>query len=161
MSDTALWVTEAGLRRLEEELDTLRAYRRHEIADEIRQAKACGDLDEEEDLEGTLADRHYIEDRITQLRQVLQLAVPVSGAQIPTDYVGLGSLVTLEDIDTAEVWEVCVVSAAEADPARDWISDECPVGAALIGRRVEETVEVLAPAGKLEYRIVSIARPRD
>lgn len=158
MSETAVWVTEAGLRRLEAELDALRSYRRHEIAEEIRQAKECGDLDLAEESDSSLADQCYVDQRIAQLRQVLSLALPVCEADIPTTYVGLGSLVTLEDVETEEEWEVRVVSAAEADPTRDWISDECPVGAALMGKQVEDVVEVLAPAGRIDYRIVSIAR---
>ena len=158
MSETNVRVTEAGLRRLEAELSSLCSYRRREIAEEIRQAKECGDLDLAEESDSSQGDQFYVEQRIAQIRPVLQLAVPVCEADIPTAYVGLGSLVTLEEVETEEPWEVRIVGAAEADPIRDWISDECPVGAALMGKRVEDTVEVLAPAGRIEYRIVSISR---
>ncbi len=87
----------------------------------------------------------------------MQIARPMDPADIPTDRIGLGSVVTVRD-DTDEDWEVTLVSPVEADPRRDKISDESPVGEALFGRKVGETVSVTVPAGRTKYTVMAIRK---
>ena len=82
-------------------------------------------------------------------------------SEVRTDQVGLGSLVQLQDEDTQEDWEVTVVGSAEADPEEDRISDECPMGQALMQRKPGDSIQVTTPGGTIRYRILSIEVPRD
>ncbi len=159
MEDRTLFVTEAGLRRLENELQELRAARRSEVAERVRELQANGRKIDEDEGEDNSTEASFLDERIALLQYVVGAAVPLSAEEIPTDYVGLGSQVTLRDLESDDTWELRVVSSAEADPLRDWISSECPVGAALLNKRVGETIEVEAPVGLLRYEVLSLARP--
>lgn len=155
MADKETYLTPDGLRRIEEELDYLRTIKRREVADRIRQAKAFGDLSENSEYEDAKNEQAFVEGRILTLENLIRNAKLIS-ANGPTDQVAIGVRVRLRELDTGEEFEYQIVGSAEADPANDRISNESPVGQALLGRRVGEVVEVIAPAGAVRYEIVRV-----
>ncbi|MDR5696809.1 MAG: transcription elongation factor GreA, partial [Armatimonadota bacterium] len=129
--------------------------KRREVADRIRQAKAFGDLSENSEYEDAKNEQAFVEGRILTLENLIRNAKLIS-ANGPTDQVAIGVRVRLRELDTGEEFEYQIVGSAEADPANDRISNESPVGQALLGRRVGEVVEVIAPAGAVRYEIVRV-----
>ena len=155
-------LTGAGLRRAEEELAYLRSVRRREVADLLRQARECGDpAGENAEMEQARWEQGLVEDRIAALTVLLETAEVLDSAGVPTDRVGLGSLVTVRDLDAGEEWELALVSHLEVDPEEDRISYQCPVGQALMGKGVAETAVTHTPAGQVRYEVLSIRRPEE
>ena len=148
-------LTPAGLARIQEELRALRT-RRPEVAEQIRQAKSLGDVTENAEYEQAKMDQALLERRIAELEDILGSATVIESAETPADTVGIGSVVTLQDLEGSEESEVTLVGSYEADPENDRISNECPIGEALLNRKIGETVEVTIPSGKARYKILSI-----
>lgn len=149
-------LTESGYQELADELAKLRTTERRDVADRIRDAITYGELTENSEYEDAKNAQAFLEGRIEDLKHIMQIARPLDPAEIPTDVVGLGSIVTINDDD--EDWEFTMVSPVEANPNRDKISDESPVGEALYGKKVGDVVTVKIPDGKMTYRIVSIRK---
>lgn len=160
MSEKQLILTEAGLRRIEQELHELQTTRRHEVADHIRAAKALGDVSENPEYETAKTEQAFVEGRILELKNILTAAHVVDELDAPTDEVGIGSVVTVRDLEADEEWDYTIVGSVEADPLEDLISNESPIGEALIGCRVGDTVEVKVPDGTARYEIKQIRRQR-
>ena len=150
-------LTAAGYKEIADELEKLRTVERRDVADRIRDAITYGELTENSEYEDAKNAQAFLEGRIEDLKHIMQLARPLDPAEIPSDRVGLGSIVTVKD-DTDEDWEFTMVSPVEADPNRDKISDESPVGDALFGKTVGDAVSVNTPGGKTRYQIVSIRK---
>jgi transcription elongation factor GreA len=157
-NDREVVLTPEGLRKLEEELEALKVVKRKEIAERIKAAKDFGDLSENAEYEDAKNEQAFVEGRILQLETTLRNAKVVDGSEGSSDEVGVGCTVTLKDLQNGERLSYMIVGTAESDPDRDKISNESPVGRALLGRRKGETVEVHAPAGRLRYSIVDINR---
>jgi transcription elongation factor GreA len=151
-------LTEAGMRRLEEELEYLKGIRRKEIAERIKQAKAFGDLFENAEYDDAKNEQAFVEGRILQLEQTLRSARVIDNHEGLPEVVSVGSTVRLHDVAAGHDISYTIVGSAEADPLSERISNESPVGRALIGRRKGETVTVRVPAGTLKYTILEIAR---
>jgi len=149
-------LTVSGYQELADELAKLRTTERRDVADRIRDAITYGELTENSEYEDAKNAQAFLEGRIEDLKHIMQIARPLDPAEIPTDVVGLGSIVTINDDD--EDWEFTMVSPVEANPNRDKISDESPVGEALYGKKVGDVVTVKIPDGKMTYRIVSIRK---
>ncbi len=158
MAERQLILTEAGLKRIEAELHQLQTVRRHEGADHIRAAKALGDVAENPEYETAKTEQAFIEGRILELKNILNVAHVVDEANAPTDEVGVGSVVRVRDLESDEEWDYTIVGSVEADPLEDLISNESPIGEALLGRRVGETVEVAIPEGQARYEVMGISR---
>ncbi len=150
-------LTPTGYKELADQLETLRTTERRDVAERIRDSITFGELTENSEYEDAKNAQAFLEGRIEDLKHIMQIARPLEFDEIPTDHVGLGSVVTVKD-DTDEDWEFTMVSPVEADPTRDKISDESPVGEALYGRKVGDTVTVLVPDGKTKYAIVAIRK---
>ncbi len=150
-------LTPDGYRELAAELENLLTAERREVAERIRDAITYGELTENSEYEDAKNAQAFLEGRIEDLKHIMQIARPMDHADIPTDHIGLGSVVTVHD-DLDEDWEVTLVSPVEADPRRDKISDESPVGEALFGKKVGDTVSVTVPAGKTKYTVVAIRK---
>lgn len=150
-------LTAAGYQEIVDELDKLRTVERRDVAERIRDAITYGELTENSEYEDAKNAQAFLEGRIEDLKHIMQLARPLDPAEIPSDHVGLGSIVTVKD-DTDEDWEFTMVSPVEADPNRDKISDESPVGDALFGKTVGDAVSVNTPGGRTRYQIVSIRK---
>ena len=150
-------LTPDGFRELNEEYDRLRTVERREIADRIRDAISYGELTENAEYEDAKNQQAFLEGRIEDLRHILQVARVIDQNEIPVDTVGLGSLVKVVD-GFGDDWEFTMVSPVEADPNRDKISDESPIGESLFGKSVGDEVIVRAPAGNQTYKIISIRK---
>lgn len=149
-------LTKDGLRKLGEELEHLKGTRRKEIAERIKQAKAFGDLSENAEYDDAKNEQAFVEGRILQIEQMLRNARVIDNASVPSDAVSVGATVRLNDLAAGSEITYMIVGSAEADPLRDRISNESPVGRALIGRKRGETVTVRVPAGTLKYTILEI-----
>ncbi len=150
-------LTPEGLRKLEEELDFLKSVKRKEIAERIKQAKEFGDLMENSEYEDAKNEQAFTEGRILMLEAMLRNAKVINNHDVRSDVVTVGSTVRLVD-ETGEELSYTIVGSAEADPARDRISNESPVGRALLGKRKGQTVTVEVPAGTIRYPIRAIKR---
>ncbi len=149
-------LTPAGYKELADELESLRTTERREVAERIRDAITYGELTENSEYEDAKNAQAFLEGRIEDLKHIMQIARPLDAEEIPTDYVGLGSVVTINDEE--DDWEFTLVSPVEANPNLEKISDESPVGEALFGKKVGDSVSVSTPAGRTKYRIVAIRK---
>lgn len=150
-------LTPDGYQELLDELEKLRTTERREVADRIRDAITYGELTENSEYEDAKNAQAFLEGRIEDLKHIMQIARPLEKDEIPTDHIGLGSIVTVQD-DTGDPWEFTLVSPVEANPIKDKISDESPVGEALIGKKVGDVLTVSVPAGKTKYQVVAIRK---
>jgi len=153
MPGKKVFLTPEGRERLEKELEYLRTVRRREVAERIHIAKEGGDLMENAGYDEAKNEQAFLEGRILTLESILKHAVIIEKG--PTDRVGLGSRVTVVE-EGGEPETYHIVGSAEADPANGRISNESPLGKALIGHRVGEEVEVQTPGGLLHFRILNI-----
>lgn len=151
-------MTEEGMRKLQEQLDYLIGTRRNEIATQIEIARGFGDLSENAEYTEAKNDQAKLEEEITRLQNLIRTAVVVSNSEISTDKVSVGITVTVLDADTEEEFDYAIVGTEEADPWENKISNESPVGMALLGKKVGDTVEVEVPSGLLHYTILKITR---
>lgn len=151
-------MTEDGLRKLQEKLDYLVGVRRNEIAHKIEVARGFGDLSENAEYDEAKKEQGQLEDEIAQLTKTINTAVVVADSEISTDKVSVGTTVKVQDMDTDEVFEYAIVGAAEADPYEDKISNESPVGAALMGAAVGSVLDIEVPMGMLKYKVLEIKR---
>jgi len=158
MAEKDVFLTAEGLEKLENELDELRTVKRREVAERIKQALAFGDISENSEYDQAKNEQAQLEERIAKLEMILRNARLIDHEDISTDVVSIGSKVMVKDLEYDEEMEYTIVGSAEADPYEGKISNESPVGSALIGRKQEEIVEVHVPDGLIKYQIVSINR---
>lgn len=151
-------LTSEGLKKLQDELDNLKTVRRKENTAALKIAKSFGDLSENSEYDEAKNEQAEIEARISEIENMLKNAEIIDESDIATDVVSIGSKVTVKDIDDGEVCEYLIVGSTEADPMKGKISDESPVGTALLGHKIGEVVSVEAPMGVLEYEIVNISK---
>ena len=149
-------LTIEGLKKLEEELEQLKSVRRREVAQRIKQAIEFGDISENSEYEDAKNEQAFIEGRILTLETMLRNAKIIDDENLGTEVVSVGSKVMLRDLEFGEEFECTIVGSAEADPGNNKISNESPVGKAILGCPKGETVEVAVPAGFLKYQIVDI-----
>lgn len=152
-------LTPEGHQRLQAELEHLTVVKRAEIAERIRESKDHGEYSEDNnELDEVKLEQAIVENRITELKAVLASAELLDPDTISTDQVGLGSRVKVQDASRDIEFEVRIVSTVEANPDEDQISEESPMGQALMGLAVGETAKFEAPLGTISYNIVSIGR---
>ena len=151
-------LTTEGFKELQKQLDFLTKVRRKEVADRIKQSIEFGDLSENSEYDDAKNEQAFVEGKILQLKEMLTNAQVIDNRKVHTDKVDVGSLVTLRDMSTKRLSEYHLVGFAEADPENHRISNESPVGRAILGRKSGEIVEVEAPQGIVRYRIVKISR---
>lgn len=158
MQNKEVVVTYAGLQKLEEELDTLKTVRRKDVAEKIKVARGYGDLSENSEYDEAKNEQGIIESRIAELEKMLKNVRVIDEDELSTEHVMVGSHVKLVDPDGDED-EYDIVGSTEADPTVGKISDESPVGAALINRGVGDEVNVTLPNGKVVvYKVVEITK---
>ncbi len=151
-------LTPEGYKRLEDELEMLRTVKRKETAERIKTARGFGDISENSEYEDAKKEQAFVEGRILTLEKMLRNARVLENKEISTEQVGVGSTVLLKDFDYNQEVEYILVSSAEANPNESRISDESPVGKAIMGKPVGSVVEVAVPAGTLKYEILGIRR---
>lgn len=158
-SGHGLLLTADGYKALQAELDHLTVVKRPEIADRIRESLEHGEFSEDNsELDEVKFEQAMVEGRIAELKGIFGTAHILEPDMIPTDYVGVGSMVKLFDQEFKDEFQVRVVASVEADPDRDLISSEAPMGLALMGSKEGEVVEVDAPSGKKRYKVKAIGR---
>lgn len=159
MSETKKFLmTYTGVKKLEDELEFLKTVKRKEITEKIKVALGYGDLSENSEYDEAKNDQAFTEGRILQLENMLKNATVVDEADIPTDKVSVGSIVKVKDYEFDEEVEYFIVGSAEADPMEFKISNESPVGSALMGKKVGEIVEAVVPNGTSKFEILGIRR---
>jgi transcription elongation factor GreA len=151
-------LTIEGLSKLEEELDYLKSKRRAEVAQRIKQALAFGDISENSEYDEAKNEQAFVEGRIAQLENILKTAKVIDDEDIQTDIVSVGCKVTLKDVELGDEVEYTIVGSAEADPMNLKISNESPVGRALIGKTAGSIVDILVPDGVIKYEILNIKK---
>ncbi len=149
-------LTYEGLKKLEEELEHLKGVKRREIAERIKQALSFGDISENSEYDEAKNEQAHIEGRIMQIESMLKHAKVIDEDEIGTDSVSPGSKVVVYDVDFDEQVEYYIVGSTEADPFNFKISNESPVGSALIGHRIGDVVEVTVPDGMVKLKIIEI-----
>lgn len=144
-----------GLQKLQEELDYLRNIKRKEVAERLKEARSHGDLSENSEYDDARNEQAFVEGRIATIENTLRNArlIEETGA---ADVVRLGSTVKLKDLEYGDVLEYSLVGSVEADPSRNKISNESPVGRAILGKAKGVVVDVDAPAGTIRYEIVDV-----
>lgn len=157
MSEKEVILTPSGLKKLEEELEELKTVKRREVAERIKEAIGHGDLSENSEYDEAKNEQAFIEGRIITLEKMLRNARIISGEDVDTELVNVGSTVKLKDIEMGEVVEYTIVGSAESDPMNNKISNESPVGQALIGKTKGAIVDVNVPAGVIQYEILDIS----
>lgn len=156
MTEKEVVVTQEGLRKIEQELEHLKSVRRREVAERIKQAREFGDISENSEYEDAKNEQAFIEGRILTLEKMLRNAKVVEQMERDPGVVGLGSTVRLRDLEFGDTVEYTIVGSMEANPQENRISNESPVGKALLGKRVGSVVEVVAPAGTLRFKVLKI-----
>ena len=140
-------LTPEGLEKLQEELETLRTTRRREVAERIKEAREFGDIAENSEYDDAKNEQAMVESRIAQLEERLRGAQVIDKTDIPTDKVEVGTLVHVKDEKTGKSVKYTIVGSAEANPGENRLSNEAPVGRALMGHKRGEIVSVQVPRG--------------
>ena len=159
MSDTKhVVVTREGLQRMKEELEYKETTEKMKVAEQLKVAISYGDLSENAEYDAAKNDQAVLEQRIAELKAMIENAVLVDESKISTDVVGFGTRVTIvyeDEPDDEETYTI--VGTSESDPANGKLSNESPVGAALVGAHVGETVVAQTPGGALRIKVIEIA----
>ena len=156
MAEKEVFLTREGYDNLKNELEELKTVTRKEVSERIKVALGYGDLSENAEYDQAKNEQALVEDRILQIENTLRMAKIVEEHEVTTDKVNISTDVTVleEGEDEPEVFSI--VGSAESDPINNKISNESPLGAALLGRRRKDVVEVEAPDGVIRYKIISI-----
>lgn len=158
MSEKKNLLTYEGLKKLEDELQDLRVVKRKEIAQKIKEAREQGDLSENAEYDAAKDEQRDIEARIEQIEKILKNAEVVVEDEVDLDKISVGCKVKVLDVEFDEEEEFKIVGSSEANSLGGKISNESPVGKALIGAKVGDTVQVETQAGIIEYKVLEIQR---
>lgn len=151
-------LTSKGMQALEDELQDLKVVKRKEIAQKIKEAREQGDLSENAEYDAAKDEQRSIEARIEELEKIIKNAEVIDESNIDNDTVSIGSTVKFYDEDFDEELEYRIVGSTESDILKGLISNESPLGKALIGSKIGEEVEVEAAEGISKYKILGISR---
>jgi len=149
-------LTPEGLSKLKEEIEYLSTTKRREVAERIKHAREFGDIAENSEYDDAKNEQAMVEHRIALLEERLANSRVIEADEISLDVVSVGTKVRLRDLDAKETVEYTIVGSAEANPAEHKLSNESPVGKAILGRKKGETVEVTVPRGSLKVKIMGI-----
>ena len=149
-------LTPEGYEKLKQEIEYLSTEKRREVADRIRVAREFGDIAENSEYDDAKNEQALLEHRIATLEERLIAARVIEAGEITSDAVSIGTKVRLKDMDANETIEYHIVGSAEANPAEHRLSNESPVGKAILGKKKGDVVEVVAPRGSLKFKILEI-----
>ena len=158
VSEKKVMLTYEGLEKLENELDYLKTTKRKEVSEKIKQALSFGDLSENSEYDEAKNEQGQVEARIAQLENMLKNAKVIDDDEIDINVVSLGSRVEVLDMEFDEKCVYTIVGSTEADPSKQKISDESPVGKALIGHNVDDVVDAEVPSGVIQFKILAITK---
>lgn len=158
MSEKKVVLTYDGLKKLENELQDLKVNRRKDVAEKIKEARGQGDLSENAEYDAAKEEQGEIEARIVTLEKMLRNAEVIDEDEISTEVISLGCKIKLLDVEFDEEVKYSIVGSTEADPANERLSNESPVGSALLGHKVGDTVEVFVQASSepVLYKVLDI-----
>jgi len=158
MNDKETILTQDGLKKYEEELENLKSVKRREVAERIKIAIGYGDISENSEYEDAKNEQAFIEGRIITLEKMLRNARIINNDEIDVDTVSVGCTVTVEDLEFGDHVDYTIVGTAESNPFENKISNESPLGKAILGQKKGTVVEVNVPAGNIQYKIVDIKK---
>lgn len=158
MANNEIILTKSGLKEKQEKLEYLKVVKRGEISEQIKEARAFGDLSENAEYDEAKNEQARVEAEIANLEKILRNATVVDDAEIDLSRVGIGTIVKILDVEFNEEEEYHIVGSIEADADRGQISNESPVGAALMGKKVGDVVDVESPGGVFQVKIIDIHR---
>jgi transcription elongation factor GreA len=156
LSEKEVLLTAEGRKKIEEELEHLKMSKRPEVAERIREAIGHGDISENSEYDDAKNEQAFVEGRILTLENMLRNARLIDTTELDHTVVGVGSTVILYDVEAEEELEYTLVGSAEASPLQHKISNESPVGRAVMGKKVGDIVEVAVPIGVLKYEVREI-----
>ena len=151
-------LTDEGLKKLEDELEELKTVKRKEIAEKIKVALSFGDLSENSEYDEAKNEQAVVEARIAQVEAMLKNVKVLDDEDITTEVINVGSKVKVKDLEFGDTMEYYIVGSTESNPAQGRISDESPVGTALLGKKIGEVAEVNAPDGVFSLEILEISK---
>ena len=151
-------LTREGKLELENELDTLKNVTRKEVSEKIKEARSFGDLSENAEYDEAKNEQGILEARINEMEVTLANATVVDDSQLSKDEINVGSVIKIKDIELDEISQIQIVGSTEADPDNGKISDESPVGLAVLRKKSGDFVEVQAPIGIIKMQIVEIIK---
>jgi len=153
------YLTPEGYASLQQELEHLTMVKRPEIADRIRESQTHGEFAEDNsELDEVKFEQAMVENRVAELKTIFGNAHVIDMATVPTEYVGLGSRVTVEDLDYGDKFDIRIVTSVEADPTKDLVSNESPLGQGLLGHKKGDTLKIDAPEGVKNFKVNKIAK---
>ena len=158
MSGKEVILTTEGIVEIEKKLEELKTVKRQEIAEQIKVARSFGDISENAEYDEAKNEQARIEGEILQLENTLRVAKVLDDTSIDVRFVGIGTTVTVIDLDTKEEDKYTIVGSAEANPVQYKISNESPVGKALLGRQIGSILDVVTPGGTIHLQILAINR---
>lgn len=150
------YLTPEGLKKLEEELEYLKTVRRAEVAQRLHDAMAEGEVEENPEYEDAKNEQAFVEGRILEIETILANAVLIENKG-PSNEIRLGSKVTITEVGSGNKEHYIIVGSAEADPANGRISNESPLGRALLGHKVNDIISVQAPEGEIKFKVTHIS----
>ncbi len=151
-------LTKEGMQKLKDELEFLKTTKRQEVAEKIKVALGFGDLSENSEYDEAKNEQAEVEAKINKIIEKLKYARIIDESDFVADEVGLGSKVKILDVEFDEEMEYTIVSTTEADPGNNKLSQESPVGAALMHGKVGDIVKAETPGGEIEFKILEISR---
>lgn len=151
-------LTKDGMAKLREELEYLKTEKRKEVSEKIKEARSFGDLSENAEYDEAKNEQAEVESRINTIVNMLKYARVIDDSEIANDTVGLGVTVVIREVGETDEETYTIVTTTETDPVNNKISQDSPVGSALVGHKVGDTVTVESPAGKIDFEIVSISK---
>jgi transcription elongation factor GreA len=151
-------LTYEGVKKIEDELEHLKTVKRKEVTQKIKTAISFGDLSENSEYDEAKNEQAFVEGRIATLENMLRNARILDDDEIKTDFVSIGSIVKVKDLEYDDELEFTIVGSAEADPTRMKISNEAPIGRGLLGKKIGEKVEIVVPDGITIFEVLEIKR---
>ena len=151
-------LTYAGLKALEDELETLKVVKRKEVAAKIKEAREQGDLSENAEYDEAKNEQAILESKINELELLISNATVVEDDDISVNEIGVGSIIKIKDIELDEIEDLQIVGSTESDPDNGKISDESPIGKAALKHKVGDIFEAETPAGLLKFEVIDISK---
>ena len=158
MAEKEVWLSQEEIKKREERLDYLKTTRRLEIAEQLKVARAFGDLSENAEYDAAKNEQAKNEYDIVQLENELKIAKVIDESALSKSVVNVGNTVTMQNVDTGEELVYQIVGSAETDPINHKISNESPIGKTVLGHKRNEIVDVVTPGGMLKLKILKIGK---
>ncbi len=158
MEEKRIMLTKTGLEKFEDELQDLKVNQRKMIAEKIKEAREQGDISENAEYDSALDEQREIEKRIEELEHIIANAEVISDDDSDKSVISLGCKVKVKDMEYKEDEEFYIVGSAEADSLKGYISNESPLGMALLGKKRNQVVTVATPAGEVKYKVLKIEK---